>query len=1041
MPKVLETVDSFMLGSFCGVDPKDIPNGGFALSINIDPTKKLGAAVPRTDDVYYISDEEDVGAGTGMCGGFEFHNGDHRVTLLSADAATDKLYYSEDKGAYASKNVSAGFTDSGRGRFISGADGSARMAVGPNKDPQYFAEVNRTQYPSTSTPIDTAAYTMMDAHAFPPSAFGSCISVSWDGSTEWHYLLNNHPYLYRSATGADEPFEHIRSDIAMAHPIKVVGVYDNDEIYVLDDAVNKIYIFNEDTLVKEHEIDLKSKITSVTHTITVDWSGDEIATGFDVYRESSTVVFIVVCWVDLASVGATEGRRVVSILKNDGGTVTFVGTHWSSDEEAGAQGEDVDRALMYVDGSTDAGGTHFLNRGYEDICFARVVHQDKATGTKDTLTIAATRNIEAVGGVGSSDVDFYEFNIEDEIFDGTTHEGWMNSESLANRSLQGIAWSEQSGNEDMFVVLYRAYGHVGPPTWEFFDDDMFLVRVEFDWDANTTTNSTLGSLAMTGETWVTRDHLRLAPYSGTDTKVLMAAGGAPSAFVTAAVQTDGSANTVDSFISFGITGRLIDGLTIGEIVSETKVYYKIAVVYDGSQMSALSLSPIVYAAWVRNSISGNATAEADYKSYKMQIMIPSGMNNVRWTSLMIFRAEASVHEADVPGSAYQFISEIPLDDKTIPVRRRIVTWDFLTASPSYNRYVVTTTDQDPSSGVVYESFNGVAETQPDTVMRYKFCVTGNGQSFVLGCTHPNVEDLHHYLFKSKRNLLDTFDWSVDFAKLPLSGPPTGIGYFQGRAICFDEATMIVVNERTMAIENVYQGVGCISHETIVATKFGLIWADAGNVYMWAGGQPTIISDPIKIDNVLSIYGWRDMDNKERASAAFDTKRLQYLLYMGKDGSDVGLVAIYTISAKYPSRWDFLDLTTGSYVSPTWFTLFNNLEGEVVVPLVNSTTFRLHEIYGDSSNRIAIVYTKTHAFGNPNSQKRILDFIFHHTGTPVVTASYDGAGHGALTEVAQIANRVFRATLDQKVYDVAYKFTIAAADELSSYGTSYREVRR
>lgn len=1040
MPKQLETVDSFTLGSFCGVDPKDIPNGGFALSINIDPTKKLGAAVPRTNDVYYISDEEDVGAGTGMGGGFEYHNGDHRVTLLSADAATDKLYYSEDKANYASKNVSAGFEDSGRGRFISAADGSVRMAVGANKDPQYFAEIVRNQYPSTSTPIATDAYTMMDSHAFPPSAFGSCISVDWDEDVRnlgWYYLLNNHPYLYRSVTGAEEPFEHTRSDIAMSHPIKVVGAWDNTRVYVLDDAVNKIYIFNATTLAKVDEIDLASEIESGATTAT--FTGGAIATGFDVYRESATVVFMVICWVALTSVGAAEGERVVSILKvTSDSTVAFVGTDWSDEEAADARGLYVDRALMYVDGSTDAGGTHFLNRGYEDVCWARVIHQDKATGTKDTLTIAAARNKDAPAY--SAVIDYYEFNIEDEVFDGTVHEGFMLTETVgANHSIQGIAWSNQADVRDGFVALLRIYtDSVGAVTWEHFTDDMYLRLDKYNWDGNTAAVSTEG-LALSGETWVTRDHLRLAPYSGTDTKILMATGGAPSAFITAAVTTNGDANTADSMVSFGITGRLIDGLTIGEIVSESKVYYKVAVVYDGSQMSALGLSPVVYVAWVRNSVSGSTTAEGDYKSYKMQIMIPSGMNNVRWTSIRIFRAEASVHEADVPESAYQFVSEIPLDDKTIPARRRIVTWDYLTASPAYNRYVVTTTDQDPSSGIVYESFNGVVETQPDTVMRYKFCATGNKQSFVLGCTHPNIEDLHDYLFKSKRNLLDTFDWSIDFSRLPLSGPPIGLGYFQGRAVCFDESTMVVVNERTMAIENVYQGVGCISHETIVSTKFGLIWADAGNIYMWAGGQPTVISKSIEIDNVLSTYGWRDQANKERASAAFDTERLQYLLFMGKDGSDVGLVAVYTVPQ---NRWDFLQLTTGSYVSPTWFTLFNSLEGEVVVPLVNNTTFRVHEMYGDAgTNRAALVYTKTHAFGNPNAHKRLLDLIFHHTGTPVVTASYDEAAYGALTEATEVANKVFRATLNQKVYTVSYLFTVAAADELSSYGTSYREVRR
>ena len=490
-----------------------------------------------------------------------------------------------------------------------------------------------------------------------------------------------------------------------------------------------------------------------------------------------------------------------------------------------------------------------------------------------------------------------------------------------------------------------------------------------------------------------------------------------------------------------MTGRIITGSTTGGILSEAKVYYKIAVVYDGFQMSALNISPLVYTAWVRTSVTGVNVPETDYSSYKIKMMIPSGLNNLRWTSIRLFKAEASLHESDVPESAYQFIADIPIDSEFIPIRDKATVWNYLTTL-SYNRYIIEISDTSVGSGVTYDSFVGIADTQPDTLMQYKYCISGNRQLFALGCRHPQLKNIHDYLFKSKRDQLDTFDWSVDFAKLPLSGEPSGVGYFQGRAVCFDESTMIVINERTMAIENVYRGVGCISHETIVSTKFGLIWADSGHIYLWNGGLPTVISKNVEFDNVEGIYGIRNQSIADRraSAAAFDTDRLQYIILYGVN-TFVGTVGVYTIPQ---NRWDFINITSGAtgsrIISP--FILISSIDGQVLFSEFDSNTLEaiIFSIYSSGSNKAATVYTKTHTFDTPNTQKRLLDLIFHHTGTPVVTASYDGAAHVGLTEVAQVASKVFRANLNTKVYMVEFKFAIATSDELSSYGISQRVVR-
>ncbi len=404
-----------MLGSFCGMDVKDIPNGGFALSVNIDPTKRLGAAVPRNTDTPYIASVVTVDSDKTITSGIDFHDGTNQQTVVhKGDSATETLERSEDKGIWSSVNLPTN-TDDGKARFVYAADGSIRAAIGLNKEPQWFGNIDRIQYGLTSTPITTDAYTLQDAPVFPQSAFGSVISVA-QISTDWYYIVNNGNYLYKW-DAASEIWESARSDTVMPHPIKIVKRdTDEDEIYVLDDAVNKIFVFNT-SLILQFEIDLKGLIVAASHTdggYNANWDGDQIATGFDLYRSSSSLLYIAVCWVDLQTLYAAGGRRVVSVLKNASSTVTFIDTDWSDDEEAAEQHIETDTALKYVDGSTDGAGNHILNRGFEDACFSRTSHVGNPGGAT-VVTIAVSRNRSANGTLN---IGYYEFDLTNEVFDG-----------------------------------------------------------------------------------------------------------------------------------------------------------------------------------------------------------------------------------------------------------------------------------------------------------------------------------------------------------------------------------------------------------------------------------------------------------------------------------------------------------------------------------------------------------------------------------------------------------------------------------------------
>ena len=61
----------------------------------------------------------------------------------------------------------------------------------------------------------------------------------------------------------------------------------------------------------------------------------------------------------------------------------------------------------------------------------------------------------------------------------------------------------------------------------------------------------------------------------------------------------------------------------------------------------------------------------------------------------------------------------------------------------------------------------------------------NNYHFIGKCKHPKVDDASTFLFRSKVGKFDTFDWLLDFVKLPTV--PTALISFNGRIWAFDDA--------------------------------------------------------------------------------------------------------------------------------------------------------------------------------------------------------------------------------------------------------------
>ena len=57
--------------------------------------------------------------------------------------------------------------------------------------------------------------------------------------------------------------------------------------------------------------------------------------------------------------------------------------------------------------------------------------------------------------------------------------------------------------------------------------------------------------------------------------------------------------------------------------------------------------------------------------------------------------------------------------------------------------------------------------------------------------------------------------------------------------------MIRINPSGLYIEDVVEGIGCNSHQSVVSTEYGMFWCDINGCYQMVGTELTTISEAIE----------------------------------------------------------------------------------------------------------------------------------------------------------------------------------------------------
>ena len=158
----------------------------------------------------------------------------------------------------------------------------------------------------------------------------------------------------------------------------------------------------------------------------------------------------------------------------------------------------------------------------------------------------------------------------------------------------------------------------------------------------------------------------------------------------------------------------------------------------------------------------------------------------------------------------------------------------------------------------------------------------------------------NYLFKSKVNNFDQFDWTTDFLRLPTV--PTAMASFNGRIYVFDENNTYRINPQGFYVEDTFEGAGCYGSDAVVVTEYGMCYCDKNNVYLHDGKAPKPIASSILTGD--SNYSWHNIVQTKEPMVMFDAKRKSFIIFFESTNSYSGYYFAWSYNLIY-NRWDLL----------------------------------------------------------------------------------------------------------------------------------------
>jgi len=349
--------------------------------------------------------------------------------------------------------------------------------------------------------------------------------------------------------------------------------------------------------------------------------------------------------------------------------------------------------------------------------------------------------------------------------------------------------------------------------------------------------------------------------------------------------------SVEDVLAENDTGVLIEDTGSNGLFESQELDYKLTYTYDNYLESSLTKST-----W-SNTIANSA---------KVTITIPKDISS-RITHLNVYRS--------IKNSKYTLVKSIKISEE----------WSYDSSSDSQTTFF---TDNNTSIAD-YEVINDMSETILRPFVQFEIATMVNNILAVTDCYVPEIEEyLPNYIFFSKPGQSAKFDYTVDYTLLPQK--VNCIKGFAGRLYAFSDNTTYRIDPNSFAIEDIYDGAGCINNDSIVVTEFGMFFASKTNIYKHDGANLTPIGDAILKSSRFPDWSHSyhkgiktTLNEGYTPRLLFDSKMQSVVVFLAdviwQEGT-VGKAWAWNISRQRWDRWS----------SPYVKTAFQDISGSILI---------------------------------------------------------------------------------------------------------------